>query len=198
MKFAAIIIAGGFSKRFGSFKPVAEYNNKKFINSIVEKLDPVCEKIIIVTGFNNIYFEKYLQAEFLNNSKIKWSYNFEYEKGMISSILHGLKTLNVYGEKYCVFFQPVDIPHVNELTYKSLADYAALNTNFEIIKPSYNFKGGHPVIFHKNIIDNMISLIENNSDFTLRDVLKNFKTSYFTTDDKAVIEDFDFPPPNFQ
>ena len=80
-----IVISAGLSGRMGKFKPLLDYRGKSFIQNIVVKLNPVCDKIIIVTGSNKI--EVVENAKELDlNSKIDFVFNPEYEKGMFTSL----------------------------------------------------------------------------------------------------------------
>ena len=74
----------------GKFKPLLTYKGKSFIQNIILKLNSVCDKIIIVTGFNANEVEESMLKQFKVNSKIEFVFNSKFEKGMFNSLQTGL------------------------------------------------------------------------------------------------------------
>ena len=64
----AIILAGGQSSRMGSDKGLTMFNNKPFIQHIIDVVRPMCREIIIVSS-NLAYdvFECTRQADIISN-----------------------------------------------------------------------------------------------------------------------------------
>ena len=52
-KITGLVISAGLSGRMGKFKPLIEFDNKTFLEHIILKLDKICSRIIIVTGYRN-------------------------------------------------------------------------------------------------------------------------------------------------
>ena len=88
-KFSVIglIIAAGLSSRMGEFKPLLKLNNITFISNILNKLQSVCNEIIVVTGHNLKLIESEIEANFVTeDSNIRLVHNQDYKKGMFTSI----------------------------------------------------------------------------------------------------------------
>ena len=88
-KIYGLLLSAGLSSRMGKFKPLINYNGKSFVQNIVLRLNSVCEKIIIVTGFNKTEVEDNLNQ--LKTANIEFVFNPEFEKGMSTSLKTGLK-----------------------------------------------------------------------------------------------------------
>lgn len=50
MKNSAVILAGGFSKRFGEDKALVELAGKSFILNVIERLSRTVEETVVVVG----------------------------------------------------------------------------------------------------------------------------------------------------
>ena len=89
-KIYGLILSAGLSGRMKMFKPLANYKGKTFIHNIILKLNPVCEKIFIVTGFNSEKLKYEITKTFSNEkellSKINFVYNENYKQGMFTSL----------------------------------------------------------------------------------------------------------------
>jgi len=154
---AAIILAAGFGTRLKSIgpKPLLKCKGKSFIEIAVEKAIAIqIDPIILVT---NHRFEP-----LINDLKLPThiTINEHPEKGMLSSILTGMKLLPRRCDGF--FMCPIDYPLVKFETYKHLleAHYAYPN---RIIKPVYQQKPGHPVIVPSNLFSALYKIPENES-----------------------------------
>lgn len=137
---SAIILAAGASERFG-FKPKAllKVGDKTFLETILEKLETLHLKdIVVVVGAN--------ADEIISRTKkdnIRLVYNPVWQSGMLSSIVAGLDGIS--RESDAVMIHPVDFPLVRQETYKQLIE-KWLETKRGIVSPSYKGRLGHPVI----------------------------------------------------
>ena len=113
----SIILSAGLSGRMGKFKPLVEYKGKSFIYNIILKLNLVCDKIIIVTGFkeedlkNRIIGDLSTDDQAEVKKKILFIQNENYKKGMFTSLQTGL-----IGAKVCdwILYHFVDQPGLPE------------------------------------------------------------------------------------
>ncbi|PLX17561.1 MAG: hypothetical protein C0601_07330 [Candidatus Muiribacterium halophilum] len=189
MIFTGLIIAGGYSNRFKGFKPLANINGESFLSNICIKLHGLSKNTVIVTGHKHQLIEDHIkEKDFLNTFCIN---NKDFKKGMSSSILIGLKHIKERFPESHTIYQPVDIPHIAPDTYFKLIQ-TTKERNPEILKPSYNMKGGHPLIISPNTRDILIErLREDNLKIAIKKI--GIKMEYLNTDDISVIQDIDTP-----
>ena len=127
------------------FKPFLSYKDKSFIQNIALKLDSVCDKIIIVTGYKESEVKENVNQ--LNiNSKIEFVFNPEYEKGMLTSLQAGLAKA-----KECdwILYHFVDQPGLPEVFYKEFVEQIDDKHNW--IQPKIKEQKGHPILIKRNL-----------------------------------------------
>ena len=160
-KINGLIISAGLSQRMGKFKPLLGYKGKSFIQNIVLRLDSVCDKIIIVTGFKaNEVTEDVNQLNI--NSKIEFVFNSEYEKGLFTSLQAGLAKAV---ESNWIIYHFVDQPGLPEEFYKEFVKQIDDKHNW--IQPKIKSQKGHPVLIHKSLIEHILSC---SNDSNLREI----------------------------
>lgn len=189
-KINGLLIAAGFSKRMGDFKPLMDYNNSPFIVLITKKLLRVCENVIIVTGHKSIEIENTIKFAFIENNlfpRVKIIINHDYEKGMFTSLQTGLKELT---DSDWVLFHFVDQPFHKESFYKQLI--SKIDDSYDWIQPIYDGIEGHPVMFKKTVFEKIITSPENHILRLIRDdgltKKKIWKCKY-----PQILKDFDTP-----
>jgi len=77
----------------GKFKPLLTYKGKSFIQNIILKLNSVCDKIIIVTGYRASDIEDNVNQISIE-APVKFAFNRNYEKGMFTSLKTGLSNID--------------------------------------------------------------------------------------------------------
>ncbi len=183
---AAIILSAGFGERLKTIgvKPFLKYRGKTFVELVVEKskhinLDP----IIVVT--NNLSFPQLQKLKL----PIKAVINHNPERGMLSSILIGMEELGSNCDGF--FLCPVDYPLVKLETYQTLLSVFHENNN-HIIKPQFNKKSGHPIIFPQTLF----SEIKNAPmELGARYVTSKFphQTSFINVNDPGILININSP-----
>ncbi len=138
-----IILAGGKSTRMGQNKMLLMYQNHPLIWYTIQSMKPFVSKIIIVTG----RYDKEIK-ETLKNEDVTFVFNENYEKGMFSSVLKGVKET-----KEDFFIIPGDCPFVKEDTYRKL-----LKGNGDIRVPSYQNEDGHPIFISNKYRGELLSM----------------------------------------
>lgn len=168
----------------GKFKPLLSYRGKSFIQNIVEKLIIVCDKIIIVTGFNADDVQNNVRQVKVN-SKIEFVVNSEYEKGMFTSLQAGLK---VAKNSDWNLYHFVDQPGLPENFYANFIKQIDDKHNW--VQPSFNELRGHPILICRSLYDLIINESENSS---LREISKNpiVKKKFWDCEIKEILQDFD-------
>lgn len=163
-----IILSAGKSGRMGRFKPLINYKNKSFLKNVIINLDPVCSKIIIVTGFNSKELEKKIIAQFENReelvikNKLLFVENSFFEKGMFTSLQKGL---SLASDTDWVLYHFVDQPGLPKEFYLDFIGQIDNVSNW--IQPSYNNRNGHPILIKNDLFD-IISNCDESSN--LRDL----------------------------
>ncbi len=144
-KTNGIIISAGLSGRMGKFKPLLNYKGKSFIQNIALKLNSVCDKIIIVTGYNANEVEEDINQ--LNiNSKIEFVFNSNYEKGMLTSLQAGLAKAM---ESDWIIYHFVDQPGLPQKFYTDFIRQIDKDHNW--IQPKLKEQNGHPILIRRNL-----------------------------------------------
>jgi len=150
MSLSAVVLAAGFSSRIRGFKPLMPLLGIRLLERVVSlyKQSGV-EDVRVVVGYRKDELIPIIDK--LDGLVVV---NPRYSDGMFSSVLCGLKSLDV-GNHGC-FIHPVDIPMVNEHTIGKLIDSLHANSD-SVIYPCFRNRSGHPVLipsaFYKYIID---------------------------------------------
>lgn len=167
-----IILAGGKSTRFGENKLLHDYFGTPLIKHTINTVPSFIDKIVIVTGKYHEELSQVLKGYSLIENK-------DYEKGMFSSVLAGVK--EVEGD---FFVLPADSPFVKEDTYKKL-----MNANGLICVPKYHGKHGHPIFFDASLKEKLLKEDVSSSLKAFRD-----KTGYVEVevDDENILNDVDY------
>ena len=173
-----IILAGGFSSRVGSNKMLLLFKGKPLIRYTYESMCPFVDHVFIVTG----KYHNEIVKEF-SNDKVTIVYNKDFEKGMFSSVLTGVKKVKSIFKGADLLIIPGDCPFVARDTYIKL-----LNGSNEIRIPCYHGKNGHPMYLNKSISN---KLLEKNDDYNLK-LFRN-ENDYEIIDvvDKHILIDID-------
>ncbi|MFO8086160.1 MAG: nucleotidyltransferase family protein [Desulfobacterales bacterium] len=165
-RFAAIILAAGFSSRMGQFKPLLPVGEKTVIEHTIgffKKSD--IGSIVVVTGHRASEISRVIRSSGARVVK-----NHEYERGMFSSVKTGIRNLNA--EKTDAFFIiPADICLVRPLTIRLLA--AAFEKKFgKIIHPCFGSKRGHPPLITASLIP---VILKSETDYGLNTILQKYE-----------------------
>ncbi len=153
-KIFGLILAAGLSGRMHSFKPLLDYKGKSFIVNIVEKLYPVTEKIIVVTGYNSFLLEKHLRENLSEKifKNVKTVFNEKYESGMFGSLQKGIA--------YCrkanwVLYHFTDQPSLPKKFYSDFVKQIDGNTDW--IQPVGGNRKGHPILLGEKVIGKILN-----------------------------------------
>jgi len=189
--FWGILLAAGESSRMNTWKPAIELNGKALIMHPMDLLLTVCDKVIIVGGYNfNILAELFNDKQ-IYNERCEIVNNKNYSLGMLSSVQTGLQQLP--DELEGVLVLPADMPFVKNTTITCLIKTFEENHSKDVFIPATilengRLKKGHPIIIRSTILTE-IKNYDNTK--TLRDALKNFNTHLCEIDDKGILFDID-------
>ena len=161
MKVETIILAGGYSSRMGMDKALIRMEGLSTIEFLIRKLTPFSKAIHVVLGKN------YQAVEPLVAQTANVIFNPDHRLGMFSSIKAGFKCISA---DVPILLQMIDQPSVPVSVYHYLL--SSLDAENLFFQPLLSDSGekGHPVVLSPRLKD---LILEEPSDSTLRDVLKN-------------------------
>ena len=168
-----MILAGGCSTRAKTNKLLLQVDEKPLILHTIDSMKPFVDHLIVVTGKYDQELRPYLKD-------VEVIYNKDYELGMFSSVLAGIK--NVDSD---VIILPGDMMNISPNTFKSL-----LNNKGTITIPTYKGQNGHPLFLNKKMCE-LLKKEDINSNVKLF-VNKNSESiNYVEVDDPFIKFDVD-------
>ncbi len=149
----AIILAAGESKRMGKLKPLLKFDGRTFLEQIISVLkDSEVDGITAVLGA-----EAETVKESIDLSGIDVVINEDYQKGQLSSLIAGIKS--VPEETDAIVVCLADSPFINIKTINNIIR-SFKEKNVPIIVPVCSGKRGHPVLFSKSLFKEIIEAPE--------------------------------------
>lgn len=189
-KYSGILLAAGNSSRMNKWKIEIEIQNIPLIYYSLQKLNSVCEEIVVVGGFNFDKLKEMIDKnKFVETDNIKVVCNRQYQTGMFSSIKTG--AMNAQHEN--VFIALADMPFVSDETYRLLKTKFETEAQYDYIQPaillgSGRHKKGHPILVNEKV---KAEIQNEKTSTTLRDVLIKFSGNSFLSDDRGIGFDID-------
>jgi molybdenum cofactor cytidylyltransferase len=185
-RIAAIVLAGGLSRRMGQPKPLLQWGQHSVIEAIVGRLVHLrFADVLVVTGHK--------AGEV--SAKVKKAggrsvHNAAYASGeMLSSLQTGLAALDDSISAAMVFLG--DQPMLNpRLIHHLLLAYATGKGT--LVAPSYQQRRGHPILIDRRYWRDLLELPPGSAP---RDVINANASdmAYVVTDDPGVLQDMDTP-----
>ena len=138
---AGVVLAAGESSRMGRPKALLEIEGTTFIHRIIAiHRAAKIERVIVVLGAHEAEIR-----DALTNEHVEIIVNARWREGRLGSLIAGITAAE---EKLvdAIVMHPVDHPCVKASTIVALCD-AFANTGAKIVRPVYQSKHGHPVLF---------------------------------------------------
>ncbi|MBS4014640.1 MAG: NTP transferase domain-containing protein [Bacteroidetes bacterium] len=179
LKTSAIILAAGNSSRMGVPKLSLRFDeSKNFLQKAAfEYAEFGCSEIIIVVNKIGLEFIEKDDLKLPVNSRI--ILNEFPDLGRFYSLKLGSTALNYTS---CTFLHNIDNPFVNQKLLKTLFDNSELA---DYIIPSYQGKGGHPVLVSKKITQTAKS--ETDDELHFKEFLSRFSSIKIEVDDGKIL-----------
>ncbi|MGO9022541.1 MAG: DVU_1551 family NTP transferase [Syntrophobacteraceae bacterium] len=134
---ASLILAAGYSSRMGTFKPLLPLGRSTLIEEAVKRFrDAGIQDIRVVVGYRADEM-----APVLEKLGVRSIFNAEFDKGMLSSFLAGLRSFDSGTEAF--FLLPSDVPLVKPATIRALIG-AYRRDGARIVYPRFQGLRGHP------------------------------------------------------
>jgi len=189
---SGILLAAGLSTRMGQPKQLLPFGESTIVETVVDNmLDSKFSEIIVVVG----HCAEQIQ-DLLKERPVKIVFNPDYREGMLTSAQAGIHSLNFANGKNksdrdAFSLMLVDQPFItSELIDKVIDAYA--QTDKGIVLPSYDYKRGHPVIFHHRYADEISALGAESGG--VRSLFKSHSEDihYVPVDTDDVLRDIDY------
>lgn len=178
-KIGAVVLAAGFSNRFGSIKLCAPLNNGKTVfQQTLERLGPAISKILVVTRPE--------LAELLVDHVSELQVFHQAERGMGATLAFAASLIADWdGALICL----ADMPFIETDTYRRIA--AQLESD-NIVIPTCDSRPGNPVGFGRAFFPALTRL---SGDSGGRPVVQTNPDAVFKLDvrDQAILADIDTP-----
>ena len=178
-KTGALLLAAGFSNRFGSAKLLAHLDNgEPVIQQTLNRIVAVVEEVVVITRPD--------LAEALMPFAPNVQEFAEAERGMGASLAFGV---GFAADWEACLICLADMPFISIDTYQKIADSAAAN---RIIIPTFNGKPGNPVAFGHDFYGDLRRL---SGDAGGKPVIKQHmdQTQELSVQDPAILADIDTP-----
>ncbi len=133
----SLILAAGYSLRMGTLKPLLPLGGSTFIEEAVKRFRAAgIQDIRVVVGYKADEI-----TPILDKLGVRSIFNPEFDKGMLSSLLAGLRSFDSDTEAF--FLLPSDVPLVKPATIRALI-HAYRRDGARIIYPRFQGLRGHP------------------------------------------------------
>jgi putative nucleotidyltransferase with HDIG domain len=182
-RFAALVLAAGYSSRMGRFKPLLPLGDKSAVAWATRAFhDGGITDIGVVTGHASAELEPELRR--LGVAVLR---NPAYDSGMYSSIRAGIASLAP--EVDACFLLPVDIPLIRPTTIAALS--AHYNDNGPaVLYPRFAGKRGHPPLIARRLFDEILA---GDGAGGLRALLARHDAAEIDVADEGILLDMDTP-----
>jgi molybdenum cofactor cytidylyltransferase len=184
-KLGAVVLAGGKSSRMRFPKPWLQYDdNQLFLERIVEVYSNLGVSEIVVVLNKEFAADKWREILGRIKEKAVVVENNSPEKGRLYSLSLGLKAMDMD----FTIIHNVDNPFVEESVISELID------NFQegkAVVPTYNGRGGHPIIIDSEIQSEIKYRFDNYYD--LRSILKKYSIKKIETGCASVLANLNTP-----
>ena len=183
-----IVLAAGLSKRMGTAnKLLLAYKNKTVIATVVENIIAAgIEEIVVVTGYEAGQIE-----DALKNLPVQFVYNPEYEKGMTTSIQHGVSVVKGDGYMICLSDMVLIEPSEYELLKNAFEGQLQIDKKCICI-PRYKNEKGNPVIFSSFYKE---AILQHKDMEGCKEIVQLYKEHVYwiEMDSPHILQDMDYP-----
>jgi len=158
MRITAVLLAAGRASRMGNNKLFLPYKNHSIIEEVLHQLSrSSVENVLVVTGFERERIEDLVAG--INDRKLSVICNEKYESGRIESIKCAI--VHLRGRPDGALFMVADKPTVSaDLIDRSIEEFKKKKPGIlYVMTPAGR---GHPIIFSRDLFEEMMSLAGEN------------------------------------
>lgn len=191
MIVAALILAGGESRRMGVAKATLELDGRSFVARAIELLRAVgCAPVLVVDGAHVLADAAIVGAQRVHNT--------DWQLGPLSSLQVGLKRALALEDQLearldAVVVHPVERPRVRVDTLEALLAGLAREPD-AIWQPTHAGQSGHPIVWPRVCFDELLAL--DPARETARTLVRGRAASRrrkLEVDDAGVLDNIDTP-----
>ncbi len=148
---AAVVLAAGESRRFGSPKQLLDWHGKPLIRHVVQKaLQAELDRVVVVCGAE---IDTIRQA--LADLPVEIVYNSDWQQGQGTSVKVGAESVNT--QSGGILFLLADQPQISIPLIRTLVENHAQNLH-PITGPIIDGQRANPVLFDRVTFDDLLSL----------------------------------------
>ncbi len=160
---SAILLAAGVSRRMGTLKALLDWQGRPLIiHQVVSLREAGADEVIVVLGHraDELQARIGVNREVYRLGKVRCVINEDYAQGKTTSIKTGLWALGPSADPdAAILMLNVDQPRSPEIIGRALS--AHRNGDGKLITiPTYEGKGGHPIIVSRSLYDELIAIDE--------------------------------------
>ena len=186
---SAIVLAAGLSRRMGTNKLLLPFGERTVLARVVSVLQNCpLDEIIIITGHEREKIEEVTSRHVSQRGGLRFVYNPRYAAGeMLSSIQTGLAAIKTDCQAALIALG--DQPQIER---RSVEQVIAAHEPGAVIIPSFDRRGGHPILIDRACWPEILALPTGAS---LRDVWHAHPNwlRYTDVDTETILRDMDTP-----
>ena len=168
----------------GEPKQLLPFGESTIVETVVDgMLRAKFDEVIVVVGHCAAQVQEQLKER-----PVRTVFNPDYHEGMLTSAQSGIRALKT-SDAFALML--VDQPFITAALIDQVVD-AYVQTDKGIALPSYNYKRGHPVVFHQRYTDDILALGAESDG--VRTLFKRYGDDihYVTVDTDRVLRDIDY------
>ena len=168
----------------GEPKQLLPFGESTIVETVVDSmLGAKFDEVIVVVG----HCASEIQEQ-LGTRPIRTVFNADYREGMLTSAQAGVRARKA-SDAFALML--VDQPFITSVLIDQVID-AYMQTEQGIALPSYNYRRGHPVLFHQRYADDILALGAESGG--VRTLFKKYSNDihYVTVDTDRVLRDIDY------
>lgn len=181
---SGILLAAGLSSRMGEPKQLLRFGESTIVETVVDSmLGAKFDEVIVVVGHCAAAIQEQLRTR-----PVRIVLNANYREGMLTSAQAGIRALE-RSEAFALML--VDQPLITTALINQVVN-AYVQTDKGIALPSYNYKRGHPVVFHQRYAREILALDSESGG--VRTLFKKYDNDihYVPVDTDRVLRDIDY------
>jgi len=148
---AGIVLAAGFSRRMGAFKPLLPLRGSTVLQTAVHALlDAGVPDVVVVTGHRAAELRPVIDT-----LGVREVHNPGHADGMYTSVRAGVAALAPAAAAF--FLLPCDIPLVRPSTVSALAEARAREGDPPVCYPVFEGRRGHPPLIGSRLVPEILA-----------------------------------------